>query len=254
MRAITTLDGPHAVLMDQMIRHKKAKAETARAFGRSAAVAPHLHSSDGSLSSPMVSLVMAVPTRALRNALLRDAEAALLGLERPVATSKQKQKLAELGVLAIGTPEGDGGAKEIAAAMAALGQAVFPGPLVASFFATQVLPEKQRCAVAAGQAIVSIGVGIDYSIHMTQRFREEMASASTKIEALKRASKGTGLALLASALSSMVGFTIMGLAPFPLISTYGYLTAIMIALALLSSLVVLPSLLLVVTKEKIPHS
>ncbi len=66
--------------------------------------------------------------------------------------------LAELGVLATGTPEGDGGPAEIAAAMAALGRAVFPGPLVASFFATQVLPEKERCAVAAGQAIVSAGV------------------------------------------------------------------------------------------------
>ena len=66
-------------------------------------------------------------------------------------------ELAELGVLATGTPEGDGGPEEIAAAMEALGRAVFPGPLVASFFATHVLPEKERCAVADGQAIVSVG-------------------------------------------------------------------------------------------------
>ena len=66
-------------------------------------------------------------------------------------------ELAGLGVLAIGTPEGDGGPCEIAAAMEALGRAVFPGPLVASFFATQILPPEERCAVADGQAVVSMG-------------------------------------------------------------------------------------------------
>ena len=104
--------------------------------------------------------------------------------------------------------------------------------------------------VTATIGAVSMGVGIDYSIHLTQRFREELASAPNKMDALRRSARGTGLALLTSALSSMVGFTIMGLSPFPLISTYGYLTAIMIALALLATLAVLPSLLLLVTKEK----
>jgi alkylation response protein AidB-like acyl-CoA dehydrogenase len=66
-------------------------------------------------------------------------------------------ELAELGVLATGSPEGEGGPREIAAAMESLGHAVFPGPLVASFFALRVLPEKERCAVADGRAIVSLG-------------------------------------------------------------------------------------------------
>jgi predicted RND superfamily exporter protein len=96
-----------------------------------------------------------------------------------------------------------------------------------------------------------MGVGIDYSIHMTQRFREEMESASGKTEALRKSARGTGLALMTSALSSMAGFTIMGFAPFPLISTYGFLTVAMIGLALTASLVVLPSLLMLVTREKV---
>ena len=65
--------------------------------------------------------------------------------------------LAELGVLALSTPEGDGGALELVAALEALGQAVFPGPLAATFLATQVLPEADRCAVATGAAVVSVG-------------------------------------------------------------------------------------------------
>ena len=66
--------------------------------------------------------------------------------------------LAELGILTLLTPEGEGGAVELVAAMEALGRAVFPGPLAATFFATQVLPEKQRAAVSHGEAVVSLGV------------------------------------------------------------------------------------------------
>ena len=65
--------------------------------------------------------------------------------------------LAALGVLATATPEGDGGAVEIVAAMESLGRAVFPGPLAESFFAMQLLPAAERARVAVGEAIVSVG-------------------------------------------------------------------------------------------------
>jgi len=106
--------------------------------------------------------------------------------------------------------------------------------------------------VTATVGAVSIGVGIDYSIHMTERFREELGRSGSKSQALRRAARGTGVALLASAASSIVGFSIMGFAPMPLFASYGQLTAIMIALALAASLVVLPSLLLLVTPGKAP--
>jgi len=104
--------------------------------------------------------------------------------------------------------------------------------------------------VTATIGAVSLGVGIDYSIHVTERFREEMRKVPNKIQALRQAANGTGVALLASAISSIVGFAIMGFAPMPMFSTYGILTAVMIFLAMLASLVVLPSLLLMVTREK----
>ena len=104
--------------------------------------------------------------------------------------------------------------------------------------------------VTATIGAVSIGVGIDYSIHMTERFREEMFRRGDRIQALRYAAAGTGVALMASAASSIVGFTILGLAPMPMFSSYGFLTAAMIFLALAASLVVLPSLLLMVTPGK----
>ncbi len=105
--------------------------------------------------------------------------------------------------------------------------------------------------VTATIGAVSIGVGIVYSIHMTERFREEMRRASNKAQALRQAASGTGVALLASAASSIIGFAIMGFAPMPMFSSYGILTAVMIFLALAASLVVLPSLLLLVTRNNL---
>ena len=96
-------------------------------------------------------------------------------------------------------------------------------------------------------AAISIGVGIDYAIHMTQRFREELARAADSVQALERAARGTGVALVASAVTSIAGFSIMGLAPMPFFASYGLLTAVMIFFAVAASLLVLPSLLLLVT-------
>ena len=117
------------------------------------------------------------------------------------------------------------------------------GLVVAWLYATMYLAGFALNFVTATIGALSIGVGIDYSIHMTERYREELGRASSKIEALGRAAAGTGTVLLASAGSSIIGFAIMGLAPMPLFSSYGTLTAIMIFLALAASLVVLPSLL-----------
>jgi alkylation response protein AidB-like acyl-CoA dehydrogenase len=64
--------------------------------------------------------------------------------------------LAELGVLGIGTPEGEGGALELVAALEALGRAVFPGPLVATFLATRLLPEPERRRVVSGESLVCV--------------------------------------------------------------------------------------------------
>lgn len=103
--------------------------------------------------------------------------------------------------------------------------------------------------VTATIGAVSIGVGIDYSIHLTERFREELGRADSRFVAMGQALRGTGVALAGSASSSIVGFAIMGLAPMPLFSSYGILTSIMVFLAVAAALIVLPSLLIIATPE-----
>lgn len=67
------------------------------------------------------------------------------------------QSLAELGVLGLGATSEEGGALEIVAAMESLGQAVFPGPLVASFFAAQLLDGEGLTELLTGRGVVSLG-------------------------------------------------------------------------------------------------
>ncbi len=104
--------------------------------------------------------------------------------------------------------------------------------------------------VTATIGAVSIGVGIDYSVHMTMRFREELARSGDRMQALQKAVNGTGMALAVSAVSSILGFAILGFAPMPMFSAFGILTALMVFLALAASIVVLPSLLLLATPDK----
>ncbi len=101
--------------------------------------------------------------------------------------------------------------------------------------------------VTATIAAISIGVGIDFATHFTVRFKEELAGEPSRFPALRRAGEGTGGALTLSALTSIAGFTVLGMAPMPIFAVYGVLTAVMIALAVLVTLLVLPSLLLFVT-------
>ena len=132
---------------------------------------------------------------------------------------------------------------------------VIPVILVASWlYALMYLLGFALNLVTATIGALSVGVGIDYSIHMTERYREEMTRSSSKLAAIEYAAKETGSALLASAGSSIVGFTILGFAPMPLFSSYGILTAIMIFLALAAALVVLPSLLIIATGSQYSSS
>lgn len=103
--------------------------------------------------------------------------------------------------------------------------------------------------VTATIGAVSIGIGIDFAIHFIMRYREEQERIPDRLGAVEAAGTGTGAALAASGLSSIVGFAIMALAPMPMFATYGFLTAIMIVMALAATLLVLPGLLVIATSD-----
>ena len=122
--------------------------------------------------------------------------------------------------------------------------AVIPMGLVVSWlYAFMYLAGFHLNFVTATIAAVSIGLGIDYSIHVTLRFRREMERNSDRTAALRATASGVGGPLIGSAASSAIGFGVLAFAPMPLFSAYGVITATMIAMAAGAALVVLPSLL-----------
>ncbi|HDH03116.1 MAG TPA: hypothetical protein ENH15_02585, partial [Actinobacteria bacterium] len=103
--------------------------------------------------------------------------------------------------------------------------------------------------VTATIGAISVGIGIDFAIHFTMRYREELSRTGSRLAAVSRTGEGTGVALLSSAVSSAVGFFILAFAPMPMFASFGLLTAVMISMAAAATLLVLPSLLVLVTKD-----
>jgi predicted RND superfamily exporter protein len=86
-------------------------------------------------------------------------------------------------------------------------------------------------------ATISLGVGIDYCIHVTERYREGIRKGEDHHTALIGVGGACGLALVGSAASDIAGFLVISLSPMGLFSNFGIYSAAMIALSLIASLV-----------------
>jgi predicted RND superfamily exporter protein len=91
---------------------------------------------------------------------------------------------------------------------------------------------------------LTIGLGIDYSVHVTHRFADEI-DRRPLMPALRRTVVGTGGALLGSMLTTVFGVGVLVLAVNPAIGVFGLLTSLSIVYAFVASLFVLPSVLVV---------
>jgi predicted RND superfamily exporter protein len=99
-------------------------------------------------------------------------------------------------------------------------------------------------AITATILAITIGLGIDYSVHVTHRFADERGQHAL-LPALDRTVRGTGGALLGSMLTTVFGIGVLALALFPAIGQFGVITSISILYAFLTSLLVLPSALII---------
>ncbi|MFD1646207.1 MMPL family transporter [Haloarchaeobius litoreus] len=92
---------------------------------------------------------------------------------------------------------------------------------------------------------LTVGLGVAYSIHVSERFNLELGRRDTKWEAMDTTITGTGGALLGSAATTVGGFGVLSFAIFPALQQFGVITALTIIYAFLASVLVLPSLLIV---------
>ena len=92
-------------------------------------------------------------------------------------------------------------------------------------------------------AAMSLGVGIDYVIHLIERYREEREKGTTPHLSLAAVGSASGLALFGSAVSDIAGFLVINQSKMGFFSTFGLFCAIMIGLSLIASMVLTPAVL-----------
>ena len=97
---------------------------------------------------------------------------------------------------------------------------------------------------------LTLGIGIDYSIHMWRRFEVELDRRDTHWEALRAALSTTGVALIMSALTTGLGFLVLLFSPMPVIQDFGLITAVTVFFSLLLSLILLPVLVELSARNK----
>jgi predicted RND superfamily exporter protein len=95
---------------------------------------------------------------------------------------------------------------------------------------------------------LTIGLGVAYSIHVTQRYHQQLEHSESVWSALRTTVTGTGGALLGSAATTAGGFGVLMLSFVGSLQQFGFITAISIVYAFVASVVVLPTLLVLWTR------
>jgi predicted RND superfamily exporter protein len=94
-------------------------------------------------------------------------------------------------------------------------------------------------------AAITVGIGVDHAIHYLTRFSSEFATDQNYIAAMHRAHASIGQALFYTAMTIIVGFSILTLSNFIPSVYFGLLTGLAMLAALLGSMTLLPKLILV---------
>ena len=91
---------------------------------------------------------------------------------------------------------------------------------------------------------IAVGIGIDYAVHVVHRFADEYHDREL-YPALQRTVIGTGGALTGSMLTTVFGIGVLVLALNPALGVFGILISLSVLYAFLSSILVLPSAIVV---------
>jgi hydrophobe/amphiphile efflux-3 (HAE3) family protein len=97
---------------------------------------------------------------------------------------------------------------------------------------------------------ITLGLGIDFSIHITERYFEERRNFSP-IESVRRTIERTGKAIVTSALTMAGGFGALAFSSFPALRDFGILSLIAIIFSLISALTVVPAFLMTTEKFRV---
>ena len=96
---------------------------------------------------------------------------------------------------------------------------------------------------------ISIGVGVDYTIHLFWRLKTELSAGKSYSEAIAIAMKTTGRGIVINAFSVMLGFSALYFSAFPYLKMFATLIILSLLLCLICALILIPAICFV-TKPK----
>lgn len=103
--------------------------------------------------------------------------------------------------------------------------------------------------VTALLSSISIGLGVDFTIHIFWRLKYELSNGKNWIEAVKSTEISIGRGISINAFSVMIGFSVLFLSAFPLIQSFGFLIIISLFFCLICALILIPALCLIFKPE-----
>jgi predicted RND superfamily exporter protein len=95
----------------------------------------------------------------------------------------------------------------------------------------------------------TIGIGVDYAIHLSERYMQELHAQGEMGAALEAAVLGSGGAMLGSAITDIAGVGVLAFAILVPLQQFGIITALTIAYSFIGAVVVLPALLVLWTRR-----
>ena len=128
--------------------------------------------------------------------------------------------------------------------------ALVVGLLLTTAFAALAVGHLNPVSVAFG--VLYIGLGVDYAIHLTLRYREAIESGRAHLDALSEAASDVGSSLVLCTLTTAIGFYAFVPTPYRGVSELGLISGTGMFIGLFVSLTVLPALLSVVPLPPTP--
>lgn len=104
-------------------------------------------------------------------------------------------------------------------------------------------------------ASVSLGIAVDDTIHILTHFNKHLEEGMTTRESLERLMAHSGPAMISTTLILVTGFCTLAFGDFIPNVYFGLLTAIILTLGLATDFLLLPAILMIVMRDKVPaHS
>ncbi len=96
--------------------------------------------------------------------------------------------------------------------------------------------------VTALLSSISIGLGVDFTIHIFWRIKWELAQGNDYTGSITTTLKSIGRGIVINACSVMLGFAVLFLSAFPLIRSFAFLIIVSLMLCLVCALVLIPAI------------